>query len=193
MLRIGLTGGIGSGKSTVARIFEALGIPVYNADIEAKKLMVEDDGLQQSIRDNFGEMAYQDNQLNRSFIAGQVFNDPKKLALLNGLVHPATIRDAERWMALQQSPYVIKEAAILFESGSDKKLDFVIGVSSPEALRIERTMQRDGISLDKVKARMGQQMDEELKMSLCKYVIINDELHLLIPQVLQLHEQFLEL
>ncbi|MEO6136760.1 MAG: dephospho-CoA kinase [Ginsengibacter sp.] len=193
MLRIGLTGNMGSGKSTVARIFQSLGIPVYNADTEAKRLMLEDVELQQSIRESFGEMAFQNNILNRSFLANQVFNDAKKLALLNSLVHPVTIRDAVRWMREQNSPYVIKEAAIIFESGSDKNLDFVIGVQSPETLRIERAAKRDGVSHEMIKARMDRQMDEEKKMSLCKYVIINDERQLLIPQVLQLHEKFLKL
>ena len=193
MLRIGLTGNMGSGKSTVARIFQSLGIPVYNADTEAKRLMLEDLELQKNIRESFGDMAFQNNRLNRSFLAGQVFNDPEKLALLNSLVHPVTIRDAERWMREQDCPYILKEAALIFESGSDKNLDFVIGVKSPEALRIERAAKRDGVSQEMIKARMNRQMDEDEKMSLCKYVILNDECQLLIPQVLELHEKFLKL
>lgn len=193
MLRIGLTGNIGSGKSTVARIFQSLGIPVYNADTEAKRLMLEDEELQKSITKVFGEMAFQGNALNRSFLASQVFNDTEKLALLNSLVHPVTLRDAERWMHEQKNHYIIKEAALIFESGSEKNLDFVIGVQSPEALRIERAAKRDGVSHEMIKARMDRQMEEAEKMRLCKYVVINDENHLLIPQVLQLHETFLNL
>ena len=193
MLKIGLTGGIGSGKSTVAHIFEVLGIPVYNADEAAKKLMTENEELKTSIIDAFGKDAYVDGNLNRVYIAGQVFNNDKKIELLNSLVHPATIKDAEAWMQNQKAPYVIKEAALIFESGSDKNLDYVIGVRSPLVLRIQRTMDRDNISADEVKARMEKQMDEEVKLRLCHYVIVNDEQEMLIPQVLALHETFLKL
>lgn len=193
MLRIGLTGGIGSGKSTVAHIFESLGIPVYFADKEAKRLMGEDKKLKEQIINSFGAGAYDNHELSRPFLAAAVFNDPQKLALLNSLVHPATIADAERWMQQQASAYVIKEAALIFESNAHRHVDFVVGVSSPEVLRIERAMKRDGISYEMVMARMSQQMDEGMKMRLCQYVIINDEQQLLIPQVLQLHEKFIAL
>jgi dephospho-CoA kinase len=190
MLRIGLTGGIGSGKTTVARIFEALGIPVYYADDVAKRLMAEDENLKKKIKNSFGKESYSDNKLNRKYLAEQVFNDPEKLSLLNSLVHPATIKDAEKWMETQNAPYLIKEAALIFESGAQKYLDFVIGVQSPLALRMQRTMQRDKASADEVKARIDRQMDEEMKLRLCNYVIVNDEQQLLIPQVLTLHEKF---
>ena len=192
MLHIGITGGIGSGKSTVAGIFEALGIPVYYADKEAKKLMSEDEALIQSIKENFGERAYVNGELDRGYLASKVFNDTEKLALLNSLVHPATIAAADKWMKAQNAPYVLKEAALIFESESHQHLDFVIGVSSPEELRIRRTMKRDGISREMVQSRMAQQMNEEEKMRLCKYIIINDEQQLILPQVLQLHERFLK-
>jgi len=192
MLRIGLTGGIGSGKSTVARIFEVLGIPVYDADSASKKLMTENEDLKKRIKNSFGEEAYTNEILNRKYLAGQVFNEPKKMALLNSLVHPATIKDAEEWMKKQKTPYLIKEAALIFESGSQKQLDFVIGVQAPLALRLQRIIQRDNVSVTQVKARMDMQMDEAIKMRLCKYVIVNDEQHLLIPQVLELHEKFLK-
>lgn len=190
MLKIGLTGGIGSGKSTVARIFEALGIPVYNADHASKRLMAEDDELKKKIKNSFGEESYKNNELNRKYLAGQVFNDPRKLNLLNSLVHPATIKDAEKWMNVQKSPYLVKEAALIFESGSQKRLDYIIGVKAPLALRIQRTILRDGVTADKVKARMDMQMDEEIKLRLCDYVIVNDERQLLVTQVLALHEKF---
>lgn len=193
MLKIGLTGGIGSGKSTVARIFDVLQIPVYYADVAAKKLMAENAELKASIIEAFGADAYLNGNLNREYIAGQVFNNDKKIALLNSLVHPAAIKDAEAWMQNQKAPYVIKEAALIFESGSDKNLDYVIGVRSPLALRIQRAMDRDNISAEEVRARMEKQMDEDVKLRLCHYVIVNDEQEMLIPQVLALHETFLRL
>lgn len=193
MLKIGLTGGIGSGKSTVAKVFEVLGVPVYYADDAAKKLMTENEELKASIINAFGEEAYGSGNLNREFIATQVFNNNEKIKLLNSLVHPATIKDALEWMQLQKAPYIIKEAALIFESGANKDLNYVIGVKAPAPLRIQRTMQRDNISADEVKARMNKQMDEEEKLQLCDYVIVNDEQRLIIPQVLALHEKFLEL
>jgi dephospho-CoA kinase len=190
MLRIGLTGGIGSGKTTVARIFQALEIPVYNADDASKRLMAEDENLKKKIENFFGKESYSDNKLNRKYLAEQVFNDPEKLSLLNSLVHPATINDAEKWMKAQNAPYLIKEAALIFESGAQKYLDYVIGVKAPLTLRVQRTMQRDKVSADEVKSRINKQMDEEMKLRLCDYVIVNDEQQLLIPQVLALHERF---
>jgi len=191
MLRIGLTGGIGSGKSTVARIFEVLGIPVYDADSASKRLMIEDEELKKNIQNSFGDASYLDGKLDRKYLAEVVFNDPEKLSLLNSFVHPATIKHAKQWMKKQHAPYVIKEAALIFESGADKDLDFVIGVRSPLSLRLKRIMERDGVSEEQVEARMNSQMNEEEKLRLCKYVIVNDEQQLLIPQVLELHEKFL--
>jgi dephospho-CoA kinase len=193
MLKIGLTGGIGSGKSTVAHIFEVLGIPVYYADEAAKRLMTENEELKASVISAFGNDAFINGNLNREYIAGQVFNNDKKIELLNSLVHPATIKDAAEWIQIQDAPYVIKEAALIFESGSNKDLDYVIGVKSRAALRIQRTIGRDNISADEVKARMDKQMDEDLKLQLCDYVIVNDEEEMVIPQVLALHEKFLKL
>ncbi|SRR5579871_330922 len=193
MLRIGLTGGIGSGKSTVAKIFEVLGIPVYYADDAAKQLMNTDDELKKEIIKNFGAEAYHNHTLDRKYIARKVFDNKENLALLNSITHPATIRDAENWMKKQTTPYAIKEAALIFESGSEKFLDYVIGVSSPESLRIDRTMARDNISIDEVRNRMKNQMDEEKKISLCNFKIMNDEKQSLLQQVLALHSQFLQL
>lgn len=193
MLRIGLTGGIGSGKTTVARIFEVLGIPVYYADQAAKRLMHEDPELQEQVRKHFGDAAYENGKLNNKYIAGIVFKDQSKLELLNALVHPATIRDGERWMAQQTAPYAIKEAALIFESGSQAHLDYVIGVAAPEPLRILRTMQRDNVTREAVLARMRKQIQEVIKMRLCDFVVYNDEQRLVIPQVLQLHERLLQL
>jgi dephospho-CoA kinase len=193
MKKIGLTGGIGSGKSTIAHIFEVLNIPVYYADDASKRLLNEDEDLKKRVKIAFGEGAYPDGKLNRKYLSDQVFNDSQKIQLLNSLVHPATIRDASEWMKKQKAPYIIKEAALIFESGADKDLDYVIGVKSPLELRIKRTMNRDTISAEQVHARLDKQMDEAIKLNLCDYVIINDEQHMLIPQVLTLHEEFLEL
>ena len=192
MLRIGLTGGIGSGKTTVARIFSVLGIPVYDSDSASKRLMAEDELLKDKIIQSFGKESYLNGKLNRKYLSELVFSDPKKIELLNSIVHPATIKDAEEWMKKQNSPYIIKEAALIFESGSNQFLDKIIGVSSPLSLRIERTMKRNNISAEQVKARIALQMDEEEKMSLCDYVLINDEHQMLIPQVLSLHQMFLK-
>lgn len=192
MLRIGITGGIGSGKSTVARIFNVLGIPVYDADSAAKRLMAEDEILKSNIINAFGKDSFIDGKLNRKFLSEVVFNDENKINLLNSFVHPATIRDADEWMKKQNAPYLIKEAALIFESGSNKYLDLVIGVKSPLSLRIERTRKRNNIAEEQVKARMKFQMDEEEKMSLCDYIIVNDEKEMLIPQVLFLHQKFLK-
>lgn len=191
MLRIGLTGGIGSGKTTVAKVFETLGIPVYYADDAARRLMNEEEDLKKQIIQHFGEESYTEGKLNRSYIASIVFADKEKLALLNSFVHPATIKDAERWMSGQHSPYTIKEAALLFESGSADGLDYIIGVSTPQALRIKRVMDRDNITREEVIKRMTNQVDEEMKMKLCDFIIYNDEQQLIIPQVIQLHETFL--
>ncbi|HVT84879.1 MAG TPA: dephospho-CoA kinase [Chitinophagaceae bacterium] len=193
MLTIGLTGGIGSGKSTVAQLFELLGIPVYYADDAAKQLMNTDEELKSLLKKNFGEQAYKNNELDRQYMAAVVFNDPVKLNLLNSFVHPATIRDAEQWMKRQTAPYAVKEAALLFESGADKMLDHVIGVTAPEELRIERVMKRDGVSREEVMKRLGKQMNEEEKMSLCDFILVNDETQLLIPQVLELHQKLISL
>jgi dephospho-CoA kinase len=191
MLKIGLTGGIGSGKSTVAKIFEVLGIPVYYADDAAKRLMNEDENLKQSIIKYFGEESYINNTLNRAYISKQVFNNAEKLAALNSFVHPATINDAEQWMKKQKTYYAIKEAALIFESNIHQNLDYVIGVGAPEELRIARTMQRDSITKEDVIKRMKNQMDEAEKMQRCDFIIYNDEQKAVLPQVLALHEKLL--
>ena len=193
MLRVGLTGGIGSGKSTVAKIFEVLNIPVYYADTEAKRLMNTDAELKHSIIKNFGQDVYLNNELNRSFISSIVFNDKTKLDLLNSLVHPVTMKDGEAWMNKQTTPYAIHEAALIFEAGVNKRLDHVIGVKSPLDLRIKRISERDKKSREEILSRMKNQIDEDTKMSLCDLVVINDEQELLIPQVLHIHEKLITL
>lgn len=189
MLRVGLTGGIGSGKTTVAKIFELLGVPVYYADDEAKRIMNEDEDLRLAIQKHFGEAAYKNGELDRAYLASTVFHDPLQLEILNALVHPATIRDATEWMNRQHTAYTIKEAALIFESGASEQLDYVIGVYAPASLRIKRTIERNGISQNEVVKRMNSQIDEEVKMKLCDFVIYNDEQQLVIPQVIGLHEK----
>lgn len=193
MLKVGLTGGIGSGKSTVAAIFEVLGIPVYYADAEAKKMMNEDEAIINTIKKIFGEESYQSGKLNREYISSIVFSNPEKLKELNGIIHPATISGALKWMNQQTSPYSIKEAALIFESYSEKDLDYIIGVTAPEAIRIKRAMLRDNISREKVESRIKEQMNEVEKMNLCNFIINNDETILLIPQVIAIHEQLLQI
>lgn len=191
-LKVGITGGIGSGKTTVARIFQVLGIPVYYADDAARRIMNEDETLRREIIRLFGPEAYKEGQLNRAYLASVVFQDRKKLAALNALVHPATIRNSNLWMKKQRGPYAIREAALIFESGVQGTLDFIIGVSAPLELRIARTMARDGISREQVQERIDRQINESVKMRLCDYVIINDDCKPLIPQVLHLHQLLME-
>jgi len=199
MIKVGLTGGIGSGKTTVARIFELLGVPVYYADDETKRIMNENKELRAAIQKQFGEEAYINGELNRSYLAAKVFGDPYQLEILNSLTHPVTIRDATDWMNKQfagsrgKTLYVIKEAALLFEAGAAENLDYIIGVHAPEALRIKRAMDRDKLSREDVEKRINRQMDEEIKMKLCDFVLQNNEEELLIPQVLSLHEKLIEL
>lgn len=192
MLKVGITGGIGSGKSVVARIFEVIGIPVFYADDAAKRLMNEDPALKEQIKAHFGDQSYRDQQLDRAYLASVVFNDPAKLELLNSLVHPATISDADKWMNALNHPYAVKEAALIFESDAHKNLDYVIGVKAPYSLRLQRAMQRDELTREAVEARMNKQMDEDRKMELCDFLVNNDETELLIPQVIALHEKLLE-
>lgn len=191
MLKIGLTGGIGSGKSTVAGIFQVLGIPVFDADANTRLLMQTDPFLQAGIRSLFGEDAFEAGQLNRKKIAEIVFKDPFQLEQLNALVHPAAIKAGEQWANQQTTAYVIKEAALFFESGSSEGMDYMIGVYAPQHIRINRVMKRDALSREDVMNRMQRQIQEEIKMRLCDFVILNDDQHLLIPQVLLLHQQFL--
>lgn len=192
MLIVGLTGGIGSGKSTVAGYFEKLGIPVYIADDRAKALMVTNAELKAGIIDLLGETAYMpDGRLNRAYIAGQVFNKASLLDSLNALVHPAVGKDFKRWTNQQQSPYVIKEAAILFENGNYKSADKNILVTAPEEVRIQRVMDRDGVPRASVLARMKHQWPDNEKIPLADYVIENIDLQQTQLQVNSLHEQLI--
>lgn len=192
-LKIGITGGIGSGKSTVARVFETIGIPVYYADEAARRLMNEDETLKEKIIALLGPEAYVKGQLDRKYVGKTVFADRQKLQHMNAIVHPATIADGERWLRQQTTAYAIKEAAIIFESGTQGELDFIIGVSAPASLRLLRAMKRDQVGREEVIARMNKQINEIIKMRLCDFVVYNDEQQLVIPQVLALHEKLLEI
>jgi dephospho-CoA kinase len=186
---IGLTGGIGSGKSTVAKIFAQLGIPVLDADATAKAIMNEDRSVKTKLIELFGEDAYKENQLNRPYIAQIVFEDAFKLQQLNAIIHPITIQYAKDWASKQLAPYVIKEAALFFESGSSEGVEKIIGVTAPKHIRIQRVMQRDQITREDVIKRMEHQLEDSLKMKLCDWVIQNDDMHLLIPQILAIHQE----
>ena len=195
MLKIGITGNIGGGKTTVSKIFEILGIPVFYADDAAKKAMTTDTELIADLKKTFGKESYfDDGSLNRKHIAAIVFNDEKKLAKLNSLVHPAVFRAFDSWAAQMSGvPYVMKEAALLFESSSYKMCDKTIMVTAPLELRIKRVVQRDGLSREEILSRNARQFSEEKKIELADFVIRNDDTELVIPQVLALHEQFISL
>ena len=193
MLNVGLTGGIGSGKTFASKIFEVLGIPVYQADAAAKRLMETNTVLKNQLIEHFGNDAFVDGKLNRSYIAEIIFNDKEKLQLINSLVHPYTIQDGIEWMKKQTSPYAIKEAALIFESGSQSNFDYIIGISSPKTLRLNRTLKRDNINRELVLERMENQLDEETKMKLCDFVLLNDEQTLLTTQVIAVHEKLISL
>jgi dephospho-CoA kinase len=194
MLKIGITGNIGSGKTTISRMFELLGIPVFYSDGEAKQVMTTDAQLIAGIKNHFGDEAYfLDGTLNRKHLSSIVFNNEAELQMLNSLVHPAVFRAFDAWVLKHSTaPYVLKEAAILFESGSYKDCDHTILVTAPTAMRINRIMQRDGITEAEAHSRNAKQMPEEEKQKLASFIIPNDNSKLIIPQVLALHQQFLK-
>lgn len=189
-IKVGIAGGIGSGKTIICHVFKVLGIPVYNADLEAKLIMNKSDQVRLAVMQEFGDEAYSNGVLNRAFLAAQVFNDAAKLAQLNRIVHPAVIQASEDWADAQTAPYSLKEASILFESGSYKKVDYSILVTAPIEIRIARVMERDQVTREQVLARMNNQMSDEEKTKLADFVIINDGITPIIPQVMALHHQF---
>lgn len=194
MLQIGLTGGIGSGKTTIANIFSTLGIAIYDADSAAKNLMNTNQQIKQQLTALLGPDAYKDGLLNRTYLSAKVFNNTSLLARLNAITHPLTIQDSIEWFSRQQGPYAIKEAALIFESGSDKHLDYTIGVWAEKALRIERVLQRGGgIDRAAIEARMEKQMDESEKMKRCNFVIDNNGNTSVIMQVYEIHQTLLNL
>lgn len=189
-LKIGITGGIGSGKSFVSKIFKALGVPFYDADKEAKALMHTNAQIRKGLIEAFGQSTYTSNgELDRGYLSNKVFSDKEQLAILNAIVHPVVIQHAKDWAEAQTTYYSLKEAALLFESGSYKTLDYTIMVTAPENLRVTRVMQRDNVSEDEVRKRMANQMSEEEKEKLADFVIINDGKQPLLPQIINIHEQ----
>ncbi len=193
MFKVGITGGIGTGKTTVCKIFELLNIPIFYADDSAKLLMITNPTLIKGIKETFGDDAYlPTGALNRRYIADLVFNNSKNIEKLNNLVHPQVFKAFDDWSIKQQSPYVLKEAALLFESKSYKKNDLNVLVSSPIDLRISRLIKRDSTTKEKILERMSNQLAENEKQKLANYMINNNEQDFLIPQVLKLHQIFLE-
>ena len=192
MLKIGITGNIGSGKTTVSKVFELLGIPVFYADDEAKKVMVTDEILMDEIKFAFGKEAYfADGSLNRKHISAIVFNNDAHLIHLNSIVHPATFRAFDNWLkTVDKVTYVIKEAALLFETDAYKMCDKTVLVKAPLDVRINRVIKRDQLNYEDVKSRDSKQFSEEKKSRLTDYFIVNDDRQLVIPQVLELHRIF---
>ena len=184
MKKIGLTGGIGVGKTYVSKIFQQMGIPIFNADEQAKKCMVDDANLKAAVQLAFGENMYLKGVLQKEALAKIVFNNTEALAELNALVHPIVKQKFEDWCSLQSTSMVIKEAAILFESDAHLGLDTVVCVSSPENLRTERVQKRDGSSVEQIQSRMSKQMPQAEKEELADFLIVNDQVQLLLPQVL---------
>ena len=194
MLKIGITGGIGAGKSTVAGIFKVLGVPVFDADATAKNILNTDSVLREQIAATFGSETYKNGLLDKKYLATLVFNNPDQLAKLNALVHPASIEAANIWAKHweeQGCPYILKEAALLFEAGTNVGLDFIIGVTAPVEMRIARVMERDHVTREEVLKRMQHQLDDTEKMKRCNFVIDNNEASLVIPEVLALHARFI--
>jgi dephospho-CoA kinase len=193
MLRVGLTGGIGAGKTTVARIFGALGVPLFFADDSARALMDNDPVLRAQITALLGVGAYTSSGLDRAAVSKAVFGNSALRESLNALVHPVTAAAGDAWFEAQTTPYAIKEAAIFFETGGDKAMDVMIGVSAPEPLRISRTMKRSGLFREGVLSRIASQMPQEEKMGRCTFVIQNDDITALLPQVLSVNEALLKM
>lgn len=191
MIKVGITGGIGSGKTTVAKVFKQLGVPVYHADFWAKEIMNTEPIVKQRLKEIFGENIYDsDGNADRKKISEIVFSNKKKLEELNSVIHPAVWLHGENWLKQHtQKPYILKEAAILFESGGSKNIDKIIMVYAPKEIRIERVMKRDHVSREEVEARMKNQWDDERKIVLSDFIIVNDGKSLVIPQVLEIHKK----
>lgn len=194
MLQIGITGGIGSGKSTVAAVFKCLGIPVYDADSHAKALMTTDGNLKEAIRKEFGTLSFtEQGHLNRNYLASEVFPNQDKLRRLNQLVHPRVAEDYQIWYEAQKKlrvPYVIKEAALLYDSGSNQLLDKVVVVTAPDSVRVDRVKSRDNRSDREIEAIMKRQMPQEDMVKQADFIIENDGQQMILPQIVRLHNLF---
>lgn len=191
-MKIGITGGIGSGKTFICKLFKAMAVPVYNADEEAKKLMNTDIRIKERLIAEFGAETYPDGKLDRAFLAQRIFSDSAKLELVNGIIHPIVIQEAKEWAAQQKSRYTLKEAALLFESGSYKDLDYTILVTAPLSVRVQRVIKRDKVTEGQVMERINKQLSDEEKLKLADFVIVNDGTTPLLPQVWNLHQKFLK-
>ena len=188
MLKIGLTGGIGSGKTLVAKVFSLLGVPVYYADAAAKMLMNSDPGLRDALRNAFGDQIYSHQGINKQKFAEKIFSHPDALQLANSIIHPHVFRDFENWcQRYSGSPYIIMETAILLESGAYSIMDNSVVVVAPLETRIRRVMQRDAVGRESVLARMRNQCSDEERNRIAGFLLYNDEEHLLLPQVLDIH------
>ncbi|QNR23999.1 dephospho-CoA kinase [Croceimicrobium hydrocarbonivorans] len=190
---VGLTGGIGSGKTTVAQIFQQLKVPVFVADEESKRLLDTDADLQAQLVEWLGPELIKEGRVDRAYMASRIFKDEDLLKKVNALIHPAVGRAFQTWYQKQEAPYIIREAAILFESGTHKDCAKIIVVSAPEELRLQRVIKRSGESPEQVKARMAKQWPQEKKEALADYIIHNDHQEMLIPQVLQIHEDLIHI
>lgn len=189
MYKVGITGGIGSGKSTVCAMFEEFGVAVYNSDVRAKELMTTNTALREAIVERFGAECYNADGLNRSYLAERVFSNGEELAALNGIVHPAVMADFEAWAESSAGSYVVLESAILFEAGLEGSVDMVIAVLAPQELRIERAMARDGAQREQIEARIRSQMSDDELADRAKYVVINIDIDDLREDVEQLHRR----
>lgn len=189
MYKVGITGGIGSGKSTVCDILRELDVAVYNSDVRAKELMMESVSLRQALVERFGEEVYNAEGLNRAYLAQRVFGSASELEALNAIVHPAVMADFDCWAEAQQGNYVVLESAILFEAQLENRVDVVVSVMAPESLRVERAMQRDGASREQIVARIKAQMSDDERSDRSKYAIVNIDLEELREEVEQLHRR----
>ena len=187
MLKVGLTGGIGSGKSTVARVFQVLGIPVFDSDAAGKRLLEESGPEREAVIAAFGAHLYASGRLDRSVLGARVFNDPEALARLNSIVHPAVRKRFHEWATQQDAPYIMMEAAILAQTGGHALFDRIVLVNAPADLRLQRVMKRDGVNAATVQARMDRQGSDADRARIAHFTIHNDEQQLVIPQVLQVH------
>jgi len=190
--KVGVTGGIGAGKSIVCRILSAMGYPVFNSDLQARSIINTDPSVKKEVISLFGEEAYHQNELDRKYIAKCVFNNKSLLTQLNNIVHPAVRREFSSWAKAQDASLVFNEAAILFETGTYKQYDAMLLVTASESTRIERVMERDQVSEEEVRKRMNKQWADEKKIPLADFCIENDKEKMLIPQVLETVSKLLE-
>jgi len=189
---VGLTGGVGSGKTTVANMFHDFGVPIYIADEEAKKLMATSKIIKRKLIELFGSDAYIKGELNKPYIAKTIFNDKTYLERMNAIIHPRVGTHFKKWAAKQNAPYVIKEAAVIFENGTYKEFDYVITVTTPQDLKIQRLLKRDNTTIEKIEAIMKNQWSDEEKIKLSDFVIVNSDLEKTIEQVAKIHKQILK-